>query len=58
MAYLRGKKTMNWIVGVLDVGSLTELDLLINEVKEYRPFPLQNDLPEIRKRVIAKQGLV
>jgi len=49
---------MNWIVGVLDVGSLTELDLLINEVKEYRPFPLQNDLPEIRKRVIAKQGLV
>lgn len=57
LAYLQGKKTMNWIVGVLDVGSLSELDQLIKEVKEYMTFPKHDDIPELRRRVMTKQNL-
>ena len=57
MAYLQGKKTMNWIVGVLDVGTLNDLDRLTQEVMAYGPLPRYGDIPEVRKRVIVKQKL-
>ncbi len=48
---------MNWIVGVLDMGTLSELDKLILEIRENGNLPRYSDLSEVRRKVIEKQDL-
>lgn len=51
-AYLQGKKTMNWIVGVLDISYLEQFDMMIEELLPYGPYLRQGEIPEIRRRIV------
>ncbi len=50
-AYLQGKKTMNWIVGVLDISLIKQFDMMIKELLPYGPYPRQGEIREIRRRI-------
>jgi hypothetical protein len=54
-AYLQGKKTINWIVGVLDISSIEQFDQMINELMPYGPYVRKDDIPKIRRRILQKR---
>jgi len=50
-AYLKGRKTMNWVVGCFRNILMQEFDSIVLELSGYRNSPRYADISEIRRKL-------